>query len=803
VCIMAAKSGIRREVAYRIRRGDGRLIQVRQVLEPLDSADGPRRWFNTIQDISEQIAQQELVARLSRMYAMLSEINSAIVRLRNRDELLQEACRVAVTHGGFSMAWAGVLDPATLDGKVVGWYGGRAGYVDKIQFTARAGGPGSERPACVAVRESRQVVCNDICAEPAMAALRAELLNRGHRSLAALPLIVDNRTVAVLSLFADQVDFFAQAEKLVLLDELAGDLSFGLQFIDKEERLNYLAYYDVLTGLSNSMLFNDRLAQFLHSARDKGDMVAVAIFNLDRFSHLNDALGRHAGDTVLTMVAERLRAKVCEPASLARIGGDTFAVAFGGLQRAADAAPLLEQQVLAPLSEAFALAQQEVRITLRAGIAVYPADGNDAETVFKHAEVALKKAKSGGAPYLYYAPAMNAVVAARLALESALNQALEQGQFAMYYQPRVDLLSGRIVGAEALIRWRHPERGIVGPAEFIALAEETGQIVAIGDWVLDAVCAQQALWKAAHVATVPVAINLSAIQLAKENLQVSIRSAVKRHGVGYGDIEFELTESAVMDDPADAGNKLHALKALGLRLSLDDFGTGYSSLAYLKRFPFDFIKIDRAFVTDITKDPDDAAIANAIIAMAHGLGLRVVAEGVETEGQLQFLRRRRCDELQGYFFSKPVPAGDFETMLREDRRLALAPEPAQREDTLLIVDDEPSTLAALRRQLRRQGYRVLTAESGREGLELLAVNSVQVVLADQRMPEMSGSKFLGLVKDLYPDTVRIILSGYTDLQAVTDSVNRGAVYKFLSKPWDDDELEECLRDAFRRYHASR
>ena len=623
-------------------------------------------------NVMEQLQQSDTRFRqLASNYAVLSGINSAIVRIHDRDELLQEACRVAVCQGQFSMAWAGVVDPETLDGKVVGWYGGEPGLAEKISFTARADAPPSALPADVAVREQEAVICNDIGNEPALAPLRSELLARGHHALAAFPLIVEDRAVAVIALFANDVGFFAQAGRIELLEELAGDLSFGLQFIEKEDRLNYLAYYDAFTGLPNSMLFHDRLTQHLLATAGNGDLAAVVLIDLSQFAQLNDALGRHVGDAVLKMVAQRLRTALQEPYSLARISGDAFAIAFSGLQRAADAAALLEQQVLQPLSQPFAVAHQEVRISVRAGVALYPADGRDAETLFKHAALALKKAKSSGERYLYYSPQMNAAIAARVALENALRGALEGAQFVMHYQPRVDLRSGRIIAAEALIRWQHPQRGMIAPAEFIPMAEETGQIVAIGDWVIDAVCAQQAAWQAQELAIVPVAINLSAVQFKKGKVQQTIRDAVSRHGLEQRYIEFELTESMMMDDPEEAIRILKEIKALGAQLSLDDFGTGYSSLAYLKRFPFDFVKIDRAFITDVTNNPEDAAIATAIIAMAHSLGLRVVAEGVETEGQLQFLRAHGCDEVQGYYFSRPVPAREFATMLHEGKRLAL------------------------------------------------------------------------------------------------------------------------------------
>jgi CheY-like chemotaxis protein len=298
-----------------------------------------------------------------------------------------------------------------------------------------------------------------------------------------------------------------------------------------------------------------------------------------------------------------------------------------------------------------------------------------------------------------------------------------------------------------------------------------------------------------------VAVNLSSVQFEQGDLLRHRARRTRAPCARSALLELELTESAVMRDPAAAAKILRALRALGVGLALDDFGTGYSSLAHLKRFPFNSVKIDRSFISELTSNAEDAAIATAIIAMAHRLELKVVAEGVEREGQLNYLRNQGCDEMQGNLFSAAVPLPEFERLLQSGRRLTL-PQGADDERTLLLVDDEQGIRAALNRVLRRDGYRILTAAGPAEAFELLAVNPVQVIVSDQRMPEMSGTEFLNTVKHLYPDTVRIILSGYTDLEVVTDSVNRGAVFKFLTKPWDDELLREQVRDAFRRYRPA-
>jgi diguanylate cyclase (GGDEF)-like protein/PAS domain S-box-containing protein len=777
------------------RKKNGALIDVEISSHPLLFREHACK-FVLAHDVTERLLAQRKVVRLSRIYSFSSGINAAIARIHTRDALFEEVCRIAVNVGAFLMAWIGAVDQETQDGEVVAWCGGNEGLIARITLSARPDAPGAERPASTAIRERRPVIVNSIANEPTLRPVMAEALRQGHRSVAALPLRSDNRVVAVMVLSADTEGFFDD-EEIKLLDEMVGDLNFALQFIDNEKRLSYLAFYDALTGLANGTLFEDRLTQFIHANLPGSHRVGVILLNIDRFAQLNDALGRQAGDLLLKVVGRRLDESLPGGASLARIGGATFAIAIPEIASSAEMERILEQDILAQTNQNYQFDMRDIPVSARAGLALYPSDGEDAETLFKHAEVALKNAKSSGDRFLFYSPTMNAAHSARLALEAELQRALDHREFVVHYQPRIDLASGRIVSAEALIRWQHPTRGLILPGTFITLAEEIGMIVPIGDWVLNTVCAQQASWLKEHVDVVPVAVNLSAIQFKNGKVLHSIPDAFVRHGLAPRYVEFELTESMVMSDPNAATRSLKELKALGTQLSLDDFGTGYSSLAYLQRFPFDFVKIDRSFIAEVNTNPGNAAIATAIIAMAHSLHLRVVAEGVETEGQLQFLRKRHCDEIQGFFFSEAVPAEAFAAMLAAKKQLPLPAEVD--DDTLLIVDDEENILAALRRLLRREGFRVLTANSGKEGLDLLAVNRVQVIISDQRMPGMSGTEFLAIAKELYPDTIRMILSGYADLTAVTDSVNQGEVYKFMTKPWDDSSLKAIIREAFRAF----
>jgi len=772
------------------------------------------RWNNTLlrsaggavigtasigEDITQRVEQRRKIARLDRIRAVIGGISSAMLRLRDRDKLLEEACRVAATEGVFPMAWISVLDPQTRKFDIKTWHGADARSGDLIkklnEFDAW---PIRDRPSYRAFLAARPVVVNDLLIDPKMAPIREELLRGGYQSIAAFPLFVETSVVAVLMLLGSERDFF-DAEEIALLQWLTADLSFALEHIQKSQQLNYLAYYDPVTGLPNRQLFRDCLDQFINTAQQHHGKVCVEVVDLERFTQINNSLGRAIGDELLRQVGARFAEFLVEPYALGHIGADTFAVASP--QSDEIAAAKLRDRLQEALNDPFMIENHEISVSMQAGVALFPADGIDGATVFKNADLALKRAKSSGERYLYHSSEMNARAVEQLALEKQLRTAIDTRQFILHYQPKVDMISGEMIGAEALIRWQHPDKGLLNPAEFVTLAEETGLIVPIGSWVIQTVCAQQATWTKAGISTVPIAVNLSSVQFQKGDLLQTIRDALAANAINGNLLDLELTESVVMNDSASAAAILHALRKLGVGLALDDFGTGYSSLAHLKRFPFDSVKIDISFVADIIRNSEDAAIATAIIAMAHSLQLKVVAEGVETLGQFCYLRTQGCDQMQGYFFSPPVTKEGFESDLRSGKRLKLPELPPAEQRTLLLVDDEPGVRASLNRLLRREGYRILMAASGAEALEMLAINKVQVIVSDQRMPGMSGTEFLDTVKQMYPSTIRMILSGYTDLQVVTDSVNRGAVFKFLTKPWDDNLLRELIRDAFRRYQS--
>lgn len=385
----------------------------------------------------------------------------------------------------------------------------------------------------------------------------------------------------------------------------------------------------------------------------------------------------------------------------------------------------------------------------------------------------------------------------RLQLENHLRRALEHGELSLHYQPQVDIRSGLINGIEALMRWHSPTLGEVSPTEFIPVAEQSGLIFPLGRWALEEACRQNKRWQNEGLPQLCVAVNVSVRQFHHPDLIATVSAALAASNLPPRCLEIELTESAFVANAEAAIRTSQQLHDLGVKLSLDDFGTGYSSLTYLSRFPFDKIKIDQSFVRDITSNPTNAAIANATIALADSLHMAVLAEGVETESQLGFLRQRGCNSMQGYLFSRPLPPEQFAALLREARTLPAGPAAQEAPRTLLLVDDEANILRALQRLLRQDGYRILATTSAAEAFELLAQNAVQVIVSDQRMPEMNGTEFLSRVKELYPNTIRIVLSGYSEVETITQAVNRGAIYKFFTKPWDDAELRKELREAFR------
>lgn len=449
----------------------------------------------------------------------------------------------------------------------------------------------------------------------------------------------------------------------------------------KEEQISYMAYFDSLTSLPNRILFLDRLEQAITYAHRNEELVGVLFIDLDNFKRINDSLGHRIGDLLLKGVAERITNNLRKMDSIARqsapteedtmctvgrLGGDEFCILLAGLKIEENAAKAASR-IIEAVSNSYMVDNHEIFVTGSIGISIYPTDSDDADDLIKNADIAMFKAKEHGKnSYAYYKKSMNEKSLKRLGMENKLRRALEREEFLLYFQPQLDIISGEISGMEALIRWEDPDLGLISPAEFIPLAEETGLIMPIGDWVLHSACSHNVLWQKAGIKPISISVNISSQQFKKMDLARTIVSALECSGLSPEHLILEITESLMMQNITDTTDKMHELRERGIRFEVDDFGTGYSSLSYLKRFPLHSLKIDRSFVKDISDNADDRSIVNAIIAMAHSLNLNVVAEGIETEGQLSFLAARGCNSIQGYLLSRPIPAQSVPALLNNE-----------------------------------------------------------------------------------------------------------------------------------------
>lgn len=431
-----------------------------------------------------------------------------------------------------------------------------------------------------------------------------------------------------------------------------------------EAKLHHMAHHDMLTGLSNRVSLKDRLGHALALARRESSRVALLFIDLDRFKSINDTLGHHVGDELLICVSQRLRQCVRESDLVARLGGDEFVVMLPGLDQSAAAASVAEK-IVASVGEPYPIGAHTLYTTPSVGIAIYPEDGADGESLMRNADAAMYHAKSAGRNnFQFFDAKMNELAVERLNIEHALRHALSRDEFRLHFQPVIDIRTGRVASIEALVRWQHPERGLLAPGFFIGVAEETGLIQAIGDWVLWAACRQLADFRAAGIADVRMAINISALQMRNGNLPVLAQGIMAAYSLQAGDLIFEITESVAMEQPKETVRILDQLHAMGIQLALDDFGTGYSSLSYLKLFALDTLKLDRSFVEEIGVDADGQIICDATIGLAHSLRLRLVAEGVETQEQLDYLQARGCHYVQGYLFSRPLPAAQILELIK-------------------------------------------------------------------------------------------------------------------------------------------
>ncbi len=655
------RKGTPLDIEYRALHPDGSVRWIHDRGRLIAGPSGqPERMDGLARDITETMAQRRRIARLSRIRILLGATSSAIVRMKDRKELFAEFCRIAVARGGFVLARLVELD---REGKA---RIAATTETDPRLFQAlvdayNADPLGADSLLAQALRSGEAMISNSLAGDERVKN-RAALTSEGDYSLALLPIVVEGSVAGTVALRAREPGSFDH-EEVRLLTEMVSNIALALESLAKQAKLEYLALYDPLTGLPNRTLFADRLTQGLAATRREGDRLALLVFDLERFKAINDTLGRGAGDEVLKSVARRLRETAAGENRVARLGTDQFAFMLPAVRDATDMATILGDTALRFLEAPMVAGERELRVAAKAGIAVFPEDGADAQALFRNAEAALKRAKETGERYLFYAPQINARVAEQVDIEHRLRRAVEQGELFLHFQPKFDLATRGIVGVEALMRWKSPDGGLVSPAKFVPVLEQTGLIFEAGQQVLAAAKRTYRGWKERGLKAPRIAVNVSALQLRRRSFVADVHAALGSIDTDGEGIDLELTESLLMTDVDESIRKLRELRAMGLRMALDDFGTGYSSLAYLSKLPLDTLKIDRSFVHGMTEHADTTSIISTIISLAQGLRLKVVAEGVETEQQAQLLRLLRCDQVQGYLFSPPVPVEKIETLL--------------------------------------------------------------------------------------------------------------------------------------------
>ncbi|MDD4927797.1 MAG: EAL domain-containing protein [Gallionella sp.] len=658
-------------VAQHVSTGEEQLSSASDNVGAL-GAGGARELRIMLSDITVRHLTEEKNQRLTQLYAALSQCNEAIVRCASEEELFSQICRIAVLSGSMKMAWIGLIDEASRQLLPVASFG--EGTEDLVDISLTVGEPAASCDSVsVAIRENQPFWGCDFPDEPGC--------DFGQGEMAALPLHRNGAVIGAFILYAYKANTFDEAVRNLLVG-MTRDISFALDNFAHnaerrraDEKIQLLAHFDQLTGLPNHALFTDRINLAVSMARRSSEPLAMLFLDLDHFKHINDTLGHRIGDAVLVEVAMRLKSAIRDEDTVSRQGGDEFILVLPDTD--ADGAAHVAQKLLDIVAHACQIEQSEMNVTASVGIAMYPDDGLDFDMLFRCADVAMYRAKHDGRNnYRFFTQEMQAHSARTLQLENALRHALERDQLRLHYQPQVSLRDGRVIGAEALLRWQHPELGAVSPAEFISIAESSGQIIAIGEWVLKTAINQMKRWIANGLAPMIVAVNLSAVQFRQPRLPELVTRLLDEARLPAQYLELELTEGIAMEDPLGAIAIMNDLHERGIQMSIDDFGTGYSSLSYLKKFKVYKLKIDQSFVRDVTESSEDRAIVSAIINMASSLGMQTIAEGVETAGQLEFLREQGCGEVQGYYFSKPLSANQFEAYLRQ-QSLSLNPQVTQ------------------------------------------------------------------------------------------------------------------------------
>jgi diguanylate cyclase (GGDEF)-like protein/PAS domain S-box-containing protein len=663
--IAAGAAGTVQELKSITKGGLRTMVDVRRRAVRLDD-----RWLivTTCQDISLRKRAEQAMTRSRRMYAALSATNEAIIRAASPEELYRQVCAAAVEGGEFLTTAVIERRPGSGPGGVLAVNGTASDWLREAwQGEAALEGEGLVETA---LRTGAPCVSHDFLKDERTRPWHQGAARAGIASAAAVPLVRSGEAVGVLLFYAGEKRAF-DGEIVALLERMAENVVFALDNLAHEgqrrraeERIQYLASHDALTRLPNRVMFSQMLNSAIATAKRYGRCFAVMFIDLDRFKVVNDLLGHEAGDLLLQEVAGRLRQALRASDVVARLGGDEFVVLLHEVTTTGQVATVA-RKILSAVLKPVRILGQECRVTASIGISLYPIDAQDEPSLMKNADMAMYLAKADGKnTFQVYSEEIKAQSLERMALETNLREALGRDELSLHYQAKLDLATGTIKGVEALLRWQSPVLGAVPPAQLIPVAEETGLIVPIGRWVLRTACAQNMAWQRAGLPPVCMAVNLSPRQFVHEELPRDIAAALEESGMPGGLLELEVTESMVMHNIDRAVKVLTAIKELGVRLAIDDFGTGYSSLAQLKRFPIDTLKVDRSFIREIPGNAEDKAITKAIIAMGKSLSLTIVAEGVETEAQEAFLQEHACDEMQGYYFSKPVAAHEFAELLR-------------------------------------------------------------------------------------------------------------------------------------------
>lgn len=654
-------------IEHRLLMKDGRIKHVHEKCETTYGQNGkPLYSIGTVRDITEHQQAEQNQKRLNRALRLLSDCNMAQVRAEEEHKLLSDVCRLVVGTGGYLMAWVGFAEQdAAKSVRPVAQSGYEQGYLDSVNITWAETKRG-QGPTGTAIRTGVTVANQDYLSNPKMAPWREAAITCGYRSSIALPLVGKNHVLGVLAIYS-QESYTFNPEEVTLLEELANDLAYGIETLRTraeheatQNKLEFLAHHDPLTGLPNRLLLRDRFDQATAIAKREQSSVSMLFLDLDNFKQINDSLGPDYGEQLLVRVVERLHGCIRETDTISRQGGDEFVILLTNMNDLGTI-ETVAQNILEAFAEPFKIDGYTVSATFSIGISLFPNDGSEFDILLKRANAALYSAKEAGRnTYRFFTEKMNTNALETMQLQGQLHNALENQEFLLHYQPQIDTVSGRIIGAEALLRWQHPDMGLIQPDKFIPLAERSGLIIPIGEWVLNEACRQAQVWReTCQLPPMVIAVNLSALQFKRGNIVETVTTALARSGLPASHLELELTESILLHDLEVAMKTLHGLKKIGVKLSIDDFGTGYSSLSYLKRLAVDKLKIDQSFVRDMVEDPEDAAIVRAIIQLGHILQLTIIAEGVENDDQLALLRDYGCEQIQGYLFSRPVPAEEF------------------------------------------------------------------------------------------------------------------------------------------------